>query len=337
MTVAELDKQISSNKIKNVYFFFGDEQFLLENKVASIKARLIDPEFEMFNFRKFDGAGLDLAELERAVMDYPQFSEHRMVVLRDTGVFSDMRQEKFKFVRELIRNMPEYTCLVICEKSFDKKKLKNVDFINDFGGVTEFSYLTPKQMEVWLETSFESFGKRILTKDAAYMARLCGSSLGANYSEFQKLIAYVGGRERITREDIEKCVSKSAEYIIYDIFENIVANNRDKVMTQTAETASDTQGALSVITMITSKLADMLTVKELRAEGLGTAQIKGYFSFNVPDFVINKTATQSKRFGERYLRRMIKKGLKYENDIKCGLISAPDAAVMYAGELVAPE
>ncbi len=138
-----------------------------------------------------------------------------MVVLRDTGVFSDMRREQFGRIKSLIERMPAYTCLVICEREFDKKKLKNIDFINKYGGVVEFSYLTPKQIEVWLEKSFESLGKRVLTKDAAYMARLCGSSLGANYAELQKLVTYVGERERITREDIEKCFSKSVADVNY--------------------------------------------------------------------------------------------------------------------------
>ncbi len=108
-------------------------------------------------------------------------------------------------------------------------------------------------------------------------------------------------------------------------------------MEQVAETATDVSGALNVITMLTGKLSDMLMVKQLRADGMNTAGIKSYFSYNIPDFAINKTASQSKRYGERYLLRMIKKGARYENDIKCGLISATDAALMYVGEFVGAE
>ena len=37
MDIKELDKQIKSGALGNLYFFYGEEQFLLENKIKSIK------------------------------------------------------------------------------------------------------------------------------------------------------------------------------------------------------------------------------------------------------------------------------------------------------------
>ena len=41
MDIKELDKQIKSGALGNLYFFYGEEQFLLENKIKSIKNALL--------------------------------------------------------------------------------------------------------------------------------------------------------------------------------------------------------------------------------------------------------------------------------------------------------
>ena len=39
MEPKDLDRQLASGKIARLLFFYGDEQFLLENKIKSIKKK----------------------------------------------------------------------------------------------------------------------------------------------------------------------------------------------------------------------------------------------------------------------------------------------------------
>lgn len=48
---------------------------------------------------------------------------------------------------------------------------------------------------------------------------------------------------------------------------------------------------------------------------------------------MNKTVEESKRYGEPYLKRMIKKGLAYDLDIKNGRLEGWTAAELYLAEL----
>ena len=65
MEPKDLDKQISSGKIGNLYFFYGEEQFLLENKLKAIKSKIVEKDFEEFNYEKLDGKTLARRSLPR--------------------------------------------------------------------------------------------------------------------------------------------------------------------------------------------------------------------------------------------------------------------------------
>ena len=53
MEIRELDNDIKSGKLKNIYFFYGPETFLIENKINSIKKRVVLQQYEDMNFSSF--------------------------------------------------------------------------------------------------------------------------------------------------------------------------------------------------------------------------------------------------------------------------------------------
>ena len=49
MKLEELNKQIKSGNLHPLYFFYGDEQYLLKSKIGAIEKKLITPGTEDFN------------------------------------------------------------------------------------------------------------------------------------------------------------------------------------------------------------------------------------------------------------------------------------------------
>ena len=95
MEPKDLDRQISSGKIANLYFFYGEEQFLLENKIKSIKKRLIDKDFEEFNYAKLDGKKITFSEIENQLLSVPVMSDRRMLVVSNCGIFGNAKSKDF--------------------------------------------------------------------------------------------------------------------------------------------------------------------------------------------------------------------------------------------------
>ncbi len=334
MNISDLDQKIKKNTLGRVYFFYGEEIYLMEDKIKSIKKHLIPAGTEDLNVLQLEGKKADLSVLEEFLNSFPQMSERKLAIVKNTGYFNNMNSTEFKQIKKISEEIAADTCLIFAEGNFDKKKEKNLSFIAEKGGVVRFEFLSGNQAEVWLERLFERCEKRISDRDVSYIVRQCGPALGSIYGEFSKLIHFVGERQSITRDDIDAVVVKSTETKIFELFDDIVESRRGKVMENFKNLIDSGEKPLSLMSRLISNISELHMVKLLKEEGASQEEILNYFDFKRPAFVVNKMHTQSKKFGEAYLRRMIYKGLHYDVAVKSGKLDAQAAVEAYVVELL---
>ena len=334
MEIKELDKRISSGKIKGPFFFFGEEEFLLENKVRAIRKKLIDPETEDFNYEKIDGKKITADEIISAMQTFPVMSERRLIVVRNCGFFANSKLSDFARLVEELSNVPDYLCIIFTEKNFDIKKEKNLEVFQKYGGVVKFDILSLNQLELWLEKLFEAQEKQIIMRDVSYLIKRCGQSMGTLYSEYNKLLSYVGERTKITKEDIDAATSKSVDARVFDMLDNITENRGTKVMEELKALIVSGENPSGVLTMLTTRFSELLMVKQLISNGMDPKSIADYFEPKRPSFVVNKLIAQSKQFGEPYLKRIMMKGHDYAYEVRTGNLDKWLAVEMYVAELI---
>ncbi len=333
MTLEDLNKQIKSGNLLPLYFFYGDEQHLLKTKLSAMEKKLVTPGTEPFNSFIFEGKKLDVESIIDTVEQFPQMSEKKLVVVKNSGFFQNANSREYKRISEFSKDLPNDTCLVFVEDSFDKKKEKNLKFVQEYGGVLEFAFMPVNKVELWLNEKFRKAEKVIAPKDLSYMVQSCGLSLGKLQIEFDKLINYLGDRNKLTREDLDLMLSKTIEYRVYDMLGNIIAGKTEKAREQLKFLQDSKESATVVLGYMMGKISELLLCKLLRESGLQANDMVDYFDFRRPVFAINKTIDESKRYGENYLKRMLKKGLQYDSDIKNGLMDGWTAAELYFSEL----
>lgn len=336
MTIEELNKQIKSGRVMPIYFFYGDEQYLLNRRVSDIEKKIITPGMEDFNRFVFEGDKTDIEAVIEAAEQYPQMSDKKVVIVKNSGFFNQMNLRNYKRIKEFSLDLPDYTCLIFIEDNFDKKKVKNVDFLNDIGGVVAFDFLPVNRLEIWIEEKAKNAEKQLFPKDLSYFVKICGPSLGKLSIEFEKLLNYVGDKIKITREDIDAVVDKTAEYRIYDMIDNTIAGKAETARKQLKYLLEcrDSIAPTVIIASMTGKLVEILTCKQLKETGMSAKDIGTYFDFNRPQFVVNRTIEESKRYSEKYLTEMIKKGLDYDFSIKTGKLDGIIAAELFMTEIL---
>ena len=341
MTLEELNKQIKSGSFLPLYFFYGEEQYLLKSKLSAMEKKLVTPGTEAFNSFVFEGPKLDIEAILETVDQFPQMSEKKLVVVKNSGFFQNANSREYKRLAEASLDLPDDTCLVFIEDTFDKKKEKNLKFVEEYGGVLEFSYLPINKVELWLEEKFRKAEKMIAPKDISYMVQSCGLSLGKLQIEFDKIINFLGKKNKISRDDLDLIISKTIEYRVYDMIGNIIAGRSEKAREQLKflqdiqnSPASDTKDApTDILGYMMGKISELLLCKLLREAGLQAKDMVDYFDFKRPLFAVNKTIEESKRYGEAYLKRMLQKGLHYDSNIKNGLMDGWTAVELYFSEL----
>ena len=334
MEIKELDRQLSSGNLGRLYFFCGDEQFLMEHKIKSIKKKLIAEDFADFNFVRLDGKKVTATDIRREVMAVPAMSDMRMVVVQNTGIFGNAKFRDFKETCELLEDIPEYLCLIFTEREFDKKKEKNLDIFKKHGEIVRFDLLSPVQLERWLEKLFEDKGKSVLSKDLQLIISLCGQNMSNLFNEYQKLLSFLGERTKLSEDDVRAVVSKSTETRIFEVIESLALGKSKGVFDELSAMRSAGENPSTIMSLITTRLSELLMVKQLSFDKLSRDKIAEYFEPRKPSFVVVKLLDQSKGFSEEYLIKMTLKGPEYTAKVRSGLLDKWVAVEMYASELL---
>lgn len=335
MTTEDLNKSIKNGALSGIYFFYGEEQYLLKKKLEQIQKKIITEGTEPFNVFKFTGKDANAADILAAVDQFPQMSEMKLIIVKNSELLNNAVLSDFKRIKEAADHIPQDTCLIFVEQDFDKKKLKNLSFIEENGGIVNFEYIPQRKLEIWITDVFAKVEKSIYEKEVRYLLRLCGQSLGKISAECDKLINYTGDRRKITQEDIDAVVDKTVECRTYDMLDNMIAGRSDKALQQLnfLKNKHPKEKPHYILGLIMSRLSDLLMCKLLKEDGLSAAEISKYFDYPKPIFAVNKLIDESRRFGEKYLKRMIDKGLFYDLECKSGNLAPWTAVELYLIEL----
>lgn len=334
MEIETLKKQIKTGNLKSIYFFFGEEQYLLNSAVEAIRKKLIAPGTEDFNLFIFSGRNVSVAEIIETAEQFPQMSEKKLILVKNSGIFNQPSGTEFKLLKERLNDLPEYSCIIFIEDNFDKKKEKNIAFIEEYGGVVRFDRMPVNRLEIWLSDQFKKQEKYISEKDVAYMISLCGQSLETLTNEASKLLSYTLKRERIVREDIDAVVCATAEYRVYDMLDSIMSGRRSKAYEQLKYLKDAKEQPNVILSQMLGKLSEILMCKQLREAGLQANDMVDYFDFKRPVFAVKKTIEEGRRYTEKYLTATLKRGLSYDLKIKSGNLDGWTAVEMFLSELL---
>lgn len=332
MEIKELDKQISGNSLDRLYFFCGEETFLMENKLASIKKKLISDGADELDYMKLEGKKTTAEAVISALRSVPIMSERLLVVVKNSGLFANSSTKSYAALCDELKELPDYVCAIFCESEFDKKKEKNLAVFGK--SVVKFDFLSPKQLELWLEKLFEGHGKQILSRELSEIISRTSCSMANIFGEYQKLLAFVGDREKITADDVDRVVSKTIDARIFEVIDSIALGKGSKAFEELKALSDLGENPSVIMSLLSGRMSELLMVKHLVAERTDSKKIAEYFEPRRPPFVINKYTEQCRAFSEKYLKRMTLKGLEYTAAVREGHLDKWAAVEMYTAELI---
>ena len=80
---------IKKREFHNLYLLYGDEEYLKRYYRENLKYCILEDSDDM-NFSKFENKGIDLNEVQSIADTLPFFSEHRLIIIQDSGLFNQM-------------------------------------------------------------------------------------------------------------------------------------------------------------------------------------------------------------------------------------------------------
>ncbi len=223
----DLVTAISKGRIEPVYFFYGKEDFLIEELIELLRAKVFRTEEEArANFTVlFGGAGaekpISLGDILSAASSYGMFAEQKMIVVREFDKVQkpkkDLQKSTYNALAEYVKNPLETTVLVLCAGELDKKDLAKEPFsILDSVG---YEFPAMRDISGFADEYANRLGWRLTPEALRLLVMYAGNSARDIGNEIQKLILYAGNREdkTLTDKDVSEVVGISREYNVFEL------------------------------------------------------------------------------------------------------------------------
>lgn len=330
MSYTKLREQLKSGDLARAYRFFGEEEYLKRFCLEEIKSAVLGDAIEEFNFAAFEAGGavgaMDFAEAP------PVMSEKKMIVLNETGIFAEKAGGRDAWAK-FFKDLPEYVCVVALEEKADKRFAPYKSFAR-LGAEVEFTYRPRSEIKAWAARHFERAKKEIGQKELDYLLDFCGRGMTQVKAEIEKIIAYVGERERVTLEDIKTVSVKTVitkEYVLTDA---LIGGRRAAAFEALREIEAERGVPLRVLSAISFGFISVLKAKALLGEGLPPNQVAGQLGAPMA-FIARKNVELAQKSTAAYLAGAIERIKNCDYLIKSGAMEGWAAIGSMCAEIVA--
>ena len=127
-----------------VYFYWGEDQFTLQQAVKQLQTKLLDPTWTAFNFEKIAGSQADATQqgLEQALTP-PFGTGDRLVWVEDSSLGQSCEEGLLARLQVSIPVIPKNCHLLFTSSKKLDRRLKSTKFLESHATIREFALISP--------------------------------------------------------------------------------------------------------------------------------------------------------------------------------------------------
>lgn len=306
-------EHIKKNTYPKFYLFYGSEKYMVSQMKEQLKNALVSKEDTM-NYSYFEGKNTDSLEVAELAKTLPFFSDHRLIILDQTGLG---KKTDDKFLEQL-KECADTTVMIFVEDDVDKRS-KIYKYLSKEGHVVSFEAASDKDLAKWIQSLLKREQKQMSSPVLRSFLYRCGSDMFTLKNELEKLVSYTDDRTEITQKDLDALTSSQTTNQIFVMLEAIARKQRDKVLTLYYDLIELKESPFGILALLVRQCNQLLQVKDLESRGQNNSTIAK--KIKVPPFVVGKLKEQAKLFRMDTLYQMVEACAKTDEQIKSGIIS----------------
>ena len=316
LSIENLEKELKSGKLQNLYLLYGEELFLLENVLKKIK-NLFGECIKGINYIQIDETNYSelIADIETPSFGY----EKKLIIARNTGLFKKegkrknielekIREKVNTYIKENIEIINASVVLVFVEEETDNRQ-ELYTMIEKLGVICKFDYQKPIQIEKRIKEICHSYKVEIQDNTARYFIECCGTNMQELINEIRKLIEYEGEGGTIQKEDIDKLSIKKLESVIFDLTDSLGKKEIAKALEVLKNLISAKEPLQKILITLYNHFKKLYFVKlslKYNKDIIASLNLKPNQTF-----LVNKYKIQAKYFKEEELQNI----LQYVRDL----------------------
>lgn len=298
-----LKAAVRNKNMDRLYFFFGEETFLMSYYLETIRKLLLDPLTESFNYHRFTSENFDLATFLEAVENLPMMAEHTLVQVDDIDLFKLNESEREKII-SVFSDIPEY-CTVIftyltTEWKPDKRVKKLWEAVDSHGLAVEFRKQDIRELVPWISRHFAAQQKKISNDLCTYLIDITGGTMTALSGEIQKICAYSGAQE-IRKSDIDAVTEPVLDAVVFQMTDRISQGAYEKAFQSLNQLLKMQQEPLAILGALGSHFRRLLVGKCLLERGKSAFDLQKLCG--IPDYPARKLMESARRMDKAFCGR----------------------------------
>lgn len=308
-----LKEDIKQNTPARLYFFYGEETFLLHHYLKQLQKAIIDPVTESFNFHKMTEENFDLHTFADSVENLPMMAEHTMVVVDEIDIFKFNEADRDR-VSAVLSDIPDYCTVVFTYETTafkpDKRLKKLWDVVEKNGVLVEFQKQSQRDLVSWITRHFSANGKRIAPDLCVYLIDITGGTMTALSGEIAKICAYSGADE-IHRSDIDAVVEPVLDAVVFQMTDQLSQGNCGAALQKLHQLLKMQEEPIKILGAIGMHFRRLSTARILLDNGKTATDLMKLAGMG--DYPARKTMSAASRFSAAFYEKAA--GLVLECDV----------------------
>ena len=288
---------------ERLYFFHGEETFLLQHYLEQLRKLLVDDLTESFNYHKLTGETFDIRSFSDAVENLPMMAEYTFVWVDDIDIFKLPEADRTK-LGELLSDIPEYCTVVFSyhtvEWKPDKRYKKLWEAVDKFGTVVSFDKQNYRDLTAWVTRHFAVNGKNISPELCAYLIDITGGTMTALAGEISKISAF-SGADTIVKSDIDAVTEPVLDAVVFQMTDLLGEGKYGPALVKLRQLLKMQQEPIVILGAVGGHFRRLGTARTLLDQGRNASELMRLCG--IADYPARKTMTAAAKFSAAFCAR----------------------------------
>ena len=294
---------LKQKSLGRLYFFHGEETFLLHHYLDQMKKTVLDPLTESFNYHRLNSETFEIRAFADAVENLPMMAEATLVQIDDVDIFKLNEADREK-IAEILRDIPDYCTVIFTYITTawkpDKRLKKLWEAVDSCGVIVEFAKQDQKDLIAWVTRHFAANHKRISSDLCAYLIDITGGTMTALSSEIDKICAY-SGAEEIKKTDIDAVTEPVLDAVVFQMTDMLCAGDYRGALEKLNQLLKMQQEPIPILGAVGSSFRRLSAARVFLDRGKGPYELQDFLG--IWDKAARQAMTAARNLSPNFLRR----------------------------------
>jgi DNA polymerase III subunit delta len=308
----------SPETLRPAYVLIGDEVFLYDRSRKAVLATLAPEDTRDFCLHDLDLADTSIFEVLDRAQSPSLMAPFQVLFVRNLKTLygRGSKKEEFAAIDAYFRSPnPSALILFVADHLRIPTDLRKMDYqdkdryekiretLGDWCGFVELARVEESDAIKWVTTAAESRSVKFDPDAARELVDALGADMMLISSEFEKLLLYVEGKNRVTLGDVETMVLAAKQRSLYELTDAISSKDRPRALLLLHGLLNASDGgedsAIGHLYMLARTFRQMLIISEKNVRDPRAIWQVLWQGFRMPPFAAEDLIKQARRYRSR--------------------------------------